>query len=121
MQNTLVNNGFNKFLKDYRKYLNQNTNLLDVNGHCFKINKLNTSTNKKSGVACIVMNINIRRISKNKGSIISWAVGLTDSIVYFIFFLYFGICGYICLDTSYNFLALSLLLKYSLFFQVPLY
>ena len=31
------------------------------------------------------------------------------------FFLYFGICNYICLDTSYHFLALSLLLKYSLF------
>ena len=33
------------------------------------------------------------------------------------FFLYFDICNYICLDTSYNFLALSLLLKYSLFFK----
>ena len=38
------------------------------------------------------------------------------------FSLYFDICNYICLDTSYNFLALSLLLKYcSLFFQVLLH
>ena len=51
----------------------------------------------------------------------SWAVGLSDWIVYLHFFLYFGICNYICLDTSYQFLALSLLLKYSLFCQVLLY
>ena len=31
---------------------------------------------------------------------------------------YTDICNYICLDKSYNFLALSLLLKYSLSFQV---
>ena len=43
----------------------------------------------------------------------SWAVGLTYWIVYR--FLYFDICNYICLDTSYHFLALSLLLKYYLF------
>ena len=36
-------------------------------------------------------------------------------------FFYFDICNYICLDTSYHFLALSLLLKYSLFFQVLLH
>ena len=46
-----------------------------------------------------------------------WAVGLTYWIVYLHFFLYFGICNYICFDTSYHFLALSLLLKYSLFFS----
>ena len=40
----------------------------------------------------------------------SWGV---DSFT----FLYFDICNYICLDTSYHFLALSLLLKYSLFFS----
>ena len=51
----------------------------------------------------------------------SWAVGLTYWIVYFHFFLYFYICNCICLDTSYHFLALSLPLKYSLFFQVLLY
>ena len=50
----------------------------------------------------------------------SWAVGLTYWIVYLIF-LYFGICNFIYLNTSYHFLALSLLLKYSLFFQVLLY
>ena len=50
----------------------------------------------------------------------SWAVGLTYWIVYLHFFV-FCICNYICLDTSYHFLALSLLLKYSLFFQVLLY
>ena len=33
------------------------------------------------------------------------------------FVLYFNICDYIRLDTSYHFLALSLLLKYSLFFS----
>ena len=48
-----------------------------------------------------------------------WAVGLTSWIIYH--FLYFDICNYKCLDTSYHFLALSLLLKYSLFFQVLLY
>ena len=47
------------------------------------------------------------------------AVGFTYWIVY-LHFLYFDICNYICLDTSYHFLALSLLLKYSLFFQVLL-
>ena len=41
----------------------------------------------------------------------SWAVGLTKWIVYLHFFLYFDICNYICLDTSYNFFALSLLLN----------
>ena len=51
----------------------------------------------------------------------SWAVGFTYWIVYLHFVLYFDICNYICLDTSYHFLALSLLLKYSLFFQVLLY
>ena len=51
----------------------------------------------------------------------SWAVGLTYWIVSLNFFLYFDICNYICFDTSYHFLALSLLLKYSLFFQVLLY
>ena len=48
----------------------------------------------------------------------SWAVGLTYWIVSF---FVFDICNYTCLDTSYHFLALSLLLKYSLFFQVLLY
>ena len=48
----------------------------------------------------------------------SWAVGLTYWIVYLqCFFLYFDICNYICLDISYHFLALSSLLKYSLFFN----
>ena len=42
----------------------------------------------------------------------SWAVGLTYWIVYLHFFLYFDICNYICLDTSYHVLALSLLLTY---------
>ena len=50
----------------------------------------------------------------------SWAVGLTYWIVYFHFF-HFDIRNYICLNTSYHFLALSVLLKYSLFFQVLLY
>ena len=40
---------------------------------------------------------------------------ILDSISSFL--LYFDICNYICLDTSYNFSALSLLLKYSLFFS----
>ena len=44
---------------------------------------------------------------------------IMDSISYFP--LYFDICNYIRLDTSYHFLALSSLLKYSLFFQVLLY
>ena len=50
----------------------------------------------------------------------SWAVGLTYWILY-LHFLYFDICNYICLDKSYHFLAVSLLLKYSLYFQVLLY
>ena len=50
----------------------------------------------------------------------SCAVGLTYWIVY-LHFSYFGKCKYICLDTLYHFLALSLLLKYSLFCQVFLY
>ena len=50
----------------------------------------------------------------------SWAVGLPYWIVY-LHFLYFDICNYICLNTSYHLLALSLLFKYSLFFQVLLY
>ena len=50
---------------------------------------------------------------------ISWAVGLK----YWIVCLIFCILTYaiICLDTSYHFLALSLLLKYSLIFQVLLH
>ena len=50
----------------------------------------------------------------------SWAVGLTYWIGY-LHFLYFDICNNICHDTSCHCLALSLLLKYSLFFQVLLY
>ena len=46
----------------------------------------------------------------------SWVVGLTYWIGH-LHFLYFDICNYMCLDTSYHFLALSLLLKYSLFFS----
>ena len=47
----------------------------------------------------------------------SWAVGLTDWIVYFHFFFCILTYAIIYLDTSYHFLALSLLLKYSLFFS----
>ena len=43
----------------------------------------------------------------------SWAVGLTYWIAH-LHFLYFDIC----LDASYHFLALALLLKYSLFFSI---
>ena len=50
----------------------------------------------------------------------SWAVGLTYWIVY-LHILYFDMCNYICHDTSYHFLALSLLLRYSLFFKALLY
>ena len=50
----------------------------------------------------------------------SWAASLTYWIVY-LHFLYVDICNYICLDTSYHFFAVSLLIKYSLFFQVLLY
>ena len=47
---------------------------------------------------------------------------ILDSISFFISsFLYFEICNYICLDPSYYILALSLLLKYSLFFQLLMY
>ena len=46
----------------------------------------------------------------------SWVVGLTYWIVY-LNLLYSDIFNYICLDTSYHFLALSLLLKYSIFFK----
>ena len=51
----------------------------------------------------------------------SWAVGLTYWIVYLHCFVFWHMQLYICLDTSYHFLALSLLLKYSLFFQGLLY
>ena len=57
----------------------------------------------------------------NRFSNTSWAVGLTYWIVYLQFFFYYDICKHICFDTSYHFLALSLILKYSLFFQVLLY
>ena len=52
-----------------------------------------------------------------------WAVSLIYWIVYLHFFLYFGICNYICHDTSYHFLALSCEYsrEYSLFSQVLLY
>ena len=46
-----------------------------------------------------------------------WAVGVTYWIVYLHFILYFDICNYICLDISYQSLAWSLLLEYSLFFK----
>ena len=48
----------------------------------------------------------------------SWALGLTKWIVY-LHFLYFDICNYIYLDTSYHCLALSVLLKYSFFSSTP--
>ena len=48
----------------------------------------------------------------------SMAVGLTWWIVYLNFLFYFDICNYICLEASYHFSTLSLLLKYrSLFFK----
>ena len=55
---------------------------------------------------------------KNRFLNTSWAVGLAYWIVC-LHFLYFSICNYICLDTSFHFLALSKLLKYSLFFECP--
>ena len=51
---------------------------------------------------------------------ISWALGLTYWIVYLHFVLSFDICNHICHHIKF-FLALSLFLKYSLFFQVLLY
>ena len=36
----------------------------------------------------------------------SWAVGFTQWIVYVLFFLYFDICNYVCLDTSYHFFGI---------------
>ena len=49
-----------------------------------------------------------------------WAVGLTYWIVYL--FLYVDICNYICLDTSYNFLAyIFTSWMFFIFFQVLLY
>ena len=44
----------------------------------------------------------------NRFSSNSWAVGLIWWIVYPHFFLYFDICNYICLDTSYHFFWLYL-------------
>ena len=71
MQNKLVNNGFNEFLRDYHKDLNLNTNVLDVNGQYFDIDELNNTASKKSNVACNMMHMNIRRISKNKGKLLA--------------------------------------------------
>ena len=71
MQNKLANNGFNEFLRDYHKDLNLNTNVLDVNGQYFDIDELNNTANKKSNVACSMMHMNIRRISKNKGKLLA--------------------------------------------------
>ena len=68
MQNKLANNGFNEFLRDYHKDLNLNTNVLDVNGQYFDIDELNHTANKKSNVACSMMHMNIRRISKNRAN-----------------------------------------------------
>ena len=50
----------------------------------------------------------------------SWAVGLTYWIVYLHFFLFWRMQLYVLIH-HIIFLALSLLLKYSLFFQVLLY
>ena len=46
----------------------------------------------------------------------SWAVGLTYWIVYLLF-LYFDICNYICLDTSYNFWLYLYLFNILYFFK----
>ena len=46
----------------------------------------------------------------------SWAVCLTYWIVYLIF-LYFDICNYICLDTSYNFWLYLYFLNFLYFFK----
>ena len=47
----------------------------------------------------------------------SWAVGLTYWIVYLHFFLYFGKCNYICLDTSYQFWLYLYFLNILYFFK----
>ena len=56
-------------------------------------------------------------------SIFKQQLGCRFDIMYSIssLFLYFDIWNYICLDTSYHFLPLSLLLKYSLLFEVLIY
>ena len=46
----------------------------------------------------------------------SWAVGLIYWILH-LHFLYFDICNYICLDTSYHFLALFYFLNILYFFK----
>ena len=48
----------------------------------------------------------------------SWAVGVTWWIVYLIF-LYFDICNYICLDTSYHFWLYLYFLNILYFFKYP--
>ena len=50
----------------------------------------------------------------------SWAVGLTYWIVYF-HCLYFDICNYICLDTSYHFWLYLYFLNILYLFKVLLY
>ena len=71
LQNKIANNGFNEFLRDCHKDQNMNTNVLDVNGQYFDIDELNNTANKKSNVACSMMHMNIRRISKNKGKLLA--------------------------------------------------
>ena len=49
----------------------------------------------------------------------SWAVGLTYWIVYLHFFLYFDICNYICLDTSYHIWFYLYFLNILFFSSIP--
>ena len=71
MQNQLENNGFDDLLRDYHKDLNLNTNVLDVNGQYYDIDKFNNITKNKFHNTCSMLHINILRIAKNKGTLLA--------------------------------------------------
>ena len=77
MQNQLEDNGLNDFLRDYHKDLNLNTNVLGVNDQCYGIEEFNDITKNKFHIACSVIHINIRRITKNKGNLLA-LLSVTD-------------------------------------------
>ena len=69
-----------------------------------------SATDCPCGVWCRVLTTCLLHVGPPFGNRLlnnSWAVGLTLWIVYLHLFCIFGICNYICLDTSYHFSASS--------------
>ena len=70
LKNRLENNGFNDFLRDYHD-LNLDANVRDVNSQYYDIEEFNNITKDNSHIACSMIHMNIHRIAKNKGELLT--------------------------------------------------